>query len=111
LYDKYNDRGFAVLGFPCNQFANQEPLNNGEIQQFCQLNYNVSFPVFGKIDVKGPQADPLYRHLTKEAPGLFGQSIKWNFTKFLIDRQGNIIKRFAPSVKPESLESAIVKLL
>jgi glutathione peroxidase len=112
LYEEFKDQGFSVLGFPCNQFGHQEPGTNEEIQQFCQLNYQVSFPVFGKVDVNGPNADPLYKYLTQSAPGVFGtEGIKWNFTKFLIDGNGQVISRFAPNTTPESLSSAISKLL
>ena len=85
LYEKYHDQGLEILGFPCNQFGNQDPGSNDEIQEFCQLNYGVSFPMFGKIDVNGSGADPLFKHLKKEAPGLITNNIKWNFTKFLVD--------------------------
>jgi glutathione peroxidase len=112
LYEKYGDKGLIVLGFPCNQFANQEPGDEAEIQQFCQLNYNVTFPLFAKVDVKGPNAHPLFRYLTNEAPGLFGmKSIKWNFTKFLVDRNGRVVKRYAPNVTPDKIEMGIRELL
>jgi glutathione peroxidase len=112
LYDRFKDRGFEVFGFPCNQFGGQEPGSDAEIGQFCSLNYGVTFPVFSKIQVNGPEAIPLYQFLKKEAPGLLGtEAIKWNFTKFLVDRNGKIIDRFAPTSTPESLESAIEKLL
>jgi len=112
LYDRFKDRGFEILGFPCNQFGGQEPGSDAEIGQFCSLNYGVTFPVFSKVQVNGPEAIPLYQFLKKEAPGLLGtEAIKWNFTKFLVDRNGKIIDRFAPTSTPESLESAIEKLL
>ena len=112
LQRKYQDRGFAVLGFPCNQFGKQEPGNAEEIASFCSLTYDVTFPVFGKIDVNGADAAPLYRHLKSEAPGVLGtEGIKWNFTKFLVDRSGKVVDRFAPTTKPEDLEGAIEKLL
>jgi glutathione peroxidase len=112
LYRKYKDRGLVVLGFPCNQFGQQEPGDEKEIQQFCKLKYDVSFPMFAKIDVNGPGTAPLFRHLKSEETGLFGTAaIKWNFTKFLVDRQGNVVERFAPQTVPEKLESQIEKLL
>lgn len=112
LYEKYKDQGLVILGFPCNQFANQDPGSNEEITEFCQLNYGVSFPMFGKIDVNGSGADPIFKHLKQEAPGALGsQRIKWNFTKFLIDADGNVIKRYAPTVKPKDIEKDVKKLL
>jgi glutathione peroxidase len=112
LYEKFRDRGFAVLGFPCNQFGKQDPGNNGEIAEFCQMNYGVSFPMFAKIDVNGPTTHPLFQHLKSTAPGLLGtENIKWNFTKFLIDREGKVIARFAPLTKPEDIEEAVQKAL
>ena len=112
LYEEFHDQGFRILGFPCNQFASQEPGTNEEIQQFCQTNYQVTFPVFAKIDVNGASADPLYKYLTQSAPGVLGtEAIKWNFTKFLIDRTGNVVKRFAPNTTPESIHDAILLLL
>ncbi|RSY90508.1 glutathione peroxidase [Sphingomonas koreensis] len=112
LHRRYADRGFEVLGFPCNQFGAQEPGDAAEIASFCSLTYDVTFPVFGKIDVNGPDAAPLYRHLKKAAPGLLGtEGIKWNFTKFLIDRGGNVVDRYAPQTKPEDIASDIEKLL
>lgn len=112
LYEKYGDKGLIVLGFPCNQFANQEPGDEANIQQFCQLNYGVTFPLFAKVDVKGPNSHPLFRYLTKEAPGFLGmKSIKWNFTKFLVDRNGRVVKRYAPNLKPENIEMDIRELL
>ncbi|APR53571.1 glutathione peroxidase [Sphingomonas koreensis] len=112
LHRRYADRGFEVLGFPCNQFGAQEPGDAAEIASFCSLTYDVTFPVFGKIDVNGPDAAPLYRHLKKAAPGLLGtEGIKWNFTKFLIDRGGNVVDRYAPQTKPEDIAADIEKLL
>jgi glutathione peroxidase len=112
LQRKFADRGFTVLGFPCNQFGAQEPGNAEEIANFCKLTYDVSFPLMGKVDVNGPQAAPVYRHLKKEAPGLLGsEAIKWNFTKFLLDRSGKVVKRYAPQTKPEDIERDIQALL
>jgi glutathione peroxidase len=112
LYEKYRDKGLEILGFPCNQFANQDPGSNDEIQEFCQLNYGVKFPMFGKIDVNGSDADPIFEHLKKEAPGALGtQRIKWNFTKFLVDADGRVLKRYAPTDKPKAIEKDIAKLL
>lgn len=112
LYEKYKDKGLVVLGFPCNQFLSQDPGSNSEISGFCQLNYGVTFPMFARIDVNGDDAHPLFRHLTAAAPGLLGsKAVKWNFTKFLVDRKGNVIKRYAPATKPEDIASDIEKLL
>jgi glutathione peroxidase len=112
LYRTYKDRGLTVLGFPCNQFGAQEPGDAEEIARFCSLTYDVSFPVLAKIDVNGDAADPLYKHLKKAKPGLMGsQAIKWNFTKFLIDKEGNAVARYAPTDKPQSIAPAIEKLL
>jgi len=112
LYQKYRERGFVVLGFPCNQFGGQEPGSDKDIQGFCQLNYGVSFPVMAKIDVNGENADPLYVWLKKTAPGLLGtEAIKWNFTKFLIGRNGEVVARYAPQTDPLSLAGDIEKLL
>ena len=112
MYEKYKDQGLEILGFPCNQFGKQDPGSNDEIQEFCQLNYGVSFPMFGKIEVNGRGTDPLYQHLKHEAPGALGtRAIKWNFTKFLIDTEGNVVKRYAPTVKPKAIEKDIKKLL
>ena len=108
LYKKYASQGFVVLGFPCNQFGGQEPGDITEIRNFCSLTYDVTFPLFAKINVNGDDATPVYKYLKSAAPGLLGsEAIKWNFTKFLIDREGNVLDRYAPSTKPESLESAI----
>ncbi|WP_308363738.1 MULTISPECIES: glutathione peroxidase [unclassified Microbulbifer] len=112
LYHKYRDQGLVVLGFPCNQFGQQEPGSDEEIQQFCELNYGVSFPVYAKLEVNGPAAHPLFEHLKREAPGILGtEGVKWNFTKFLVDREGRVVKRFAPKDKPEALASEIEQLL
>jgi glutathione peroxidase len=112
LWRRYRDRGFAVLGFPCNQFGAQEAGDAAEIANFCSLTYDVSFPMMAKIDVNGPKADPLYAWLKHEKKGLLAsEGIKWNFTKFLIDREGNPAKRFAPADKPEALTAAIEALL
>ncbi|MBI1188741.1 MAG: redoxin domain-containing protein [Alphaproteobacteria bacterium] len=112
LHRAYADRGFDVLGFPCNQFGHQEPGDAEEIKNFCSLTYDVTFPMFAKIDVNGAGAHPLYRYLTAEKPGLLGsKSIKWNFTKFLVDREGGVRKRYPPNAKPESLTRDIEQLL
>jgi len=112
LQRKYSDKGFSVVGFPCNQFGAQEPGNAEEIANFCKLTYDVSFPLMGKIDVNGDNSAPIYRHLKNEAPGLLGsKSIKWNFTKFLVDRSGKVVKRYPPQAKPEELASDIEALL
>jgi glutathione peroxidase len=108
LHKEYSPRGLAVIGFPCNQFGSQDPGSNDEIAQFCQLNYGVSFPMMAKVDVNGPGADPLFQWLRTEAPGVLGsKSIKWNFTKFLVGKDGQVIKRYAPLDKPESLKADI----
>jgi glutathione peroxidase len=112
LHRRYADKGFEVLGFPCNQFGAQEPGNAEEIANFCSLTYDVTFPLLGKIDVNGPNAAPIYRHLKKEAPGVLGsEGIKWNFTKFLVDRSGKVVKRYAPQTKPEDIARDIEALL
>lgn len=112
LYRDYKDRGFEVLAFPCNQFAGQEPGNAEEIASFCSLNYDVSFPLFSKVDVNGGDADPLWKWLKQEKSGLLGiGAIKWNFTKFLVDRTGRVVARYAPTEKPEALRGAIEALL
>jgi glutathione peroxidase len=108
LHRQYGEKGLVVLGFPCNQFGAQDPGSNDEIAQFCQLNFGVSFPMMAKIDVNGPDADPLYRWVTAEAPGLLGsKAIKWNFTKFLVGKDGQVIKRYAPNDEPAKLASDI----
>ena len=111
LYDQYGDRGFAVLDFPCNQFAGQAPGSNEEIHSFCTLNYGTTFPRFGKLDVNGEHESPLYTFLKQEKGGLLGSAIKWNFTKFLIDREGNVVRRYAPMDAPESMTADIEALL
>jgi glutathione peroxidase len=135
LYKKYQDKGLVILGFPCDQFGNQEPGSESEIQEFCSLNYGVSFPMFSKIEVNGPGADPLYVHLRNEQPGvtptadeiqsnplyqflagampdnLKGGAVKWNFTKFLVSRDGKVLKRFEPTVTPEQIDAEIGALL
>lgn len=112
LWQTYRDRGFEVLGFPCNQFGRQEPGNADEIASFCQVNFGVSFPLMAKIDVNGAGTIPLYRWLKAEAPGVLGtRGVKWNFTKFLIDRAGHVVDRFGPTTKPEQIRAAIEKLL
>jgi glutathione peroxidase len=112
LYQHYKDRGLAVLGFPCNQFGAQEPGTAAEIASFCQKNHGVSFPMFAKIEVNGVNTHPLYQHLKKSAPGLLGsEGIKWNFTKFLINRNGEVVRRFAPATAPEAIAKDIEALL
>jgi len=112
LYKRYKDQGFEVLGFPCNQFLNQDPGSNEDIQNFCSTKFDVSFPMFSKIDVNGPEADPLYQFLRREAKGIMGSTkIKWNFTKFLVNRNGEVVKRFATATKPEMIKSEIESLL
>lgn len=112
LYKKYKDRGFEVLGFPCDQFGHQEPGNDDEIAQFCEMNFGVSFPLFKKIEVNGDNESPLFTELKNKAPGLLGtKRIKWNFTKFLVSDKGDVIKRYAPTMKPEDIEKDIVKSL
>lgn len=112
LYQSLRDRGLVVMGFPCNQFGSQEPDSNEQIVQTCSLTYDVDFPMFEKIEVNGPSAHPLYQLLKREAPGFLGsQSIKWNFTKFLVDRSGHVVTRFSPQSSPASLQNAIEKLL
>jgi glutathione peroxidase len=112
LHRKLHPLGFSVLGFPCDQFGQQEPGNESEIKSFCSLSYDVTFPMFSKVQVNGPQAHPLYRYLKQQQPGILGsEAIKWNFTKFLVDRRGEVRKRFGSIDKPESLEGEIVALL
>ncbi|MFK5974891.1 MAG: glutathione peroxidase [Sulfurovum sp.] len=112
LYKKYKDRGLVVLGFPCNQFSSQEPANEAKIQSFCRINFGVTFPMFSKINVNGKLAHPLYRYLKSEQTGFLGTtSIKWNFTKFLVNKEGKVTERFGSSTKPKSLENEIEELL
>ena len=112
LYRKYRDRGFEVLGFPCNQFGGQEPGSEAQIAAFCTSKYDVTFPLFAKVDVNGDNASPLYRYLKHAKPGLLGtEAIKWNFTKFLVDRDGNVVSRFAPNDTPESIEPEVARAL
>jgi glutathione peroxidase len=111
LQKEFGPRGFAVLGFPCNQFGSQEPGDARQIEQFCESNYAVSFPMFAKIDVNGGKAHPLYQYLKSEKSGLLGSSIKWNFTKFLVDRSGKVVARHAPTTTPEALKKEIEALL
>ncbi len=111
LYEKYGNDKFEILAFPCNQFANQESGNDIEIKSFCTLNYGVTFPVFKKIEVNGENAEPLFEYLKNSCPGFFGKTIKWNFTKFLVDSDGRVVDRFAPSTKPEKLEKKIKELI
>lgn len=111
LYKKYAAQGLVVLGFPCNQFGKQEPGGAEEIAQTCHINYGVSFPMFGKVEVNGTSTHPIFRYLKDELPGVLGGRIKWNFTKFLIGRDGKPIKRFAPTTTPEKMESAILAAL
>jgi glutathione peroxidase len=111
LYEELHPKGLTVLGFPCNQFGKQEPGSESEIGEFCQVNYGVSFQMFAKIDVNGPDEHPLYTYLKHERSGLFGNRIKWNFTKFLVGRDGKVVARYAPTTKPKDLEKPIAKLL
>ena len=112
LYKKYQDQGFEIMAFPCNQFGGQEPGSADEIAEFCKVNFGLSFPVMGKIDVNGANETPLYAWLKGEAPGLMGtKGIKWNFTKFLVGRDGKVVRRYAPTDKPEALAKDIAKLL
>ena len=112
LYEKFHGKGLEILGFPCNQFGAQEPGTEEEIAQFCELNYGVTFPLFAKVDVNGNSAAPLYKYLKAEKPGLLGsEAIKWNFTKFLVDRKGNVLARYAPNDTPESMVGDIEKAL
>lgn len=112
LFEKYEDKGLVVLGFPCDQFGHQEPGDADEIRNFCSLNYDVKFPLYEKVEVNGAQAHPLWKWLKKEKPGLLGmEAVKWNFTKFLVDKQGNVVKRYAPTDTPEKIEKDIAALL
>jgi glutathione peroxidase len=111
LYQKLSNEKFEILGFPCNQFGEQEPGASEEIKSFCELNYGVTFPLFEKIDVKGPSAHPLFKYLCEQQKGILGGSIKWNFTKFLVDSKGNVVDRFAPATSPLKLEQKIVEFI
>jgi glutathione peroxidase len=111
LYESYRKEGLEILGFPCNQFGNQDPGTNAEIEGFCKVNYGVTFPMFQKIDVKGPNAHPLFKFLTDEARGFMTKEIKWNFTKFLVDQNGNVCKRYSPQTTPDKIEKDIENLL
>lgn len=111
LYQKYKDAGLVVIGFPCDQFAHQEPGTDTEIEQFCQINFGVTFPLMKKIEVNGENEHPLYAFLKAQAGGCFGRKIKWNFTKFLVSRDGSVIKRYAPATKPMKIEKDIVEML
>ncbi len=112
LYEEYKDRNFVVLGFPCNQFGGQEPGTNSEINNFCEINYSVTFPIFSKIKVNGPDSHPLFKLLKNDKPGIFRtESIKWNFTKFLVNSSGKIIERFSPRVEPKYIRSEIERIL
>lgn len=111
LYQQYKDKNFEIIGFPCNQFANQDKGSNDEIQEFCQINYGVTFTMFEKIEVNGENAYPLYKFLKSEAKGFLNSEIKWNFTKFLVDRNGNVVKRFSPTTSPEKINKEIEKYI
>lgn len=111
LFETYEDQGFEILGFPCNQFNNQDPGTDAEISHFCQRNYGVTFQMFSKVDVKGENSHPLFVYLTQEAKGMLTKQIKWNFTKFLIDKNGEVIDRFAPQTKPENIEKDVEQTL
>lgn len=111
LYEANKDKGLVILGFPCDQFAHQEPGTDEEIQEFCKINFGVTFPLFQKVNVNGKETDPIFQYLKKALPGKLSKGIKWNFTKFLIDRDGNPVKRFSPKTAPEALENDILKLL
>jgi len=111
IYKEYKDQGLEILGFPCNQFARQDPASNDEIQSFCLLNYGVTFTMFEKIDVNGENAHPLYKFLKSEEKGLFSKEIKWNFTKFLIDKEGKVVKRYSPTTNPLKIKDDIIKFL
>lgn len=111
MYEKYKPLGLEILGFPCDQFAHQEPGSDQQIKSFCELHFGVTFPLFRKIEVNGENAHPVYKYLKNAAPGLLGKAIKWNFTKFLLDRQGEVVGRFAPSTKPEQIELKLEPLL
>ena len=110
IYQKYKDKGLEIIAFPCNQFLNQEPGTDEEIASFCSLNYNVSFPIMKKVDVNGENESPIYKYLKSKKAGWFSDDIKWNFTKFLVDQNGNVIERFAPTKTPEAIDAEIAKL-
>ncbi|MDQ0231707.1 glutathione peroxidase [Metabacillus malikii] len=111
LYDKYNEKGLEILGFPCDQFNNQEFDDISETTEFCQINYGVTFPIFAKVDVNGEQADPLFQYLKSQKKGVISKAIKWNFTKFLIDRDGKVIDRYSPTTEPATIERDIMSVL
>lgn len=111
LYKKYKDQGLVILGFPCDQFAHQEPGDNTEIQSFCKLNFGITFPVMGKVEVNGPGAHPVFVWLRQRAGGFLGNNVKWNFTKFLVGKDGKAVKRFSPTTEPKDLETHIIKAL
>ena len=111
LYKEYHDKGLEILDFPCNQFGNQAPGTDEEIQEFCTLKYHTTFPQFKKIEVNGENEEPLYKFLKSEKGGIFGEKIKWNFTKFLVDREGNVVERFAPTVTPEKMDEKIKEVI
>lgn len=111
LYDEYKDQGLEVLGFPCNQFGKQDPGEDKDIEEYCQINYGVSFQMFSKVDVNGENAHPLFAYLTEEAKGMLTKQIKWNFTKFLVDKDGEVVKRFAPQTKPEDMKKELEAVL
>lgn len=112
LYEQYKEKGFTVLGFPCNQFMNQEPGTESDIQSFCEMNFGVTFPLFSKVDVNGKNAHPLFQYLTEEAPGVLGmKAVKWNFTKFLVNRSGEVVERYAPNTNPKEISQDIEKLI
>lgn len=111
LYEEFHDKGLEILAFPCDQFAHQEPGDNAAIQEFCKINYGLTFPVFGKINVNGEETHPLYKYLKSKKSSILGSKIKWNFTKFIVDKSGNVVKRYAPTVKPLDMKSDIEKIL
>ncbi|WP_066047762.1 glutathione peroxidase [Robertmurraya korlensis] len=112
LYEQYKEKGFTVLGFPCNQFMNQEPGTEADIQSFCEMNFGVTFPLFSKVDVNGKNAHPLFQYVTEEAPGVLGvKAVKWNFTKFLVNRSGEVVERYAPNTNPKEIAQDIEKLI
>jgi len=111
LYEKYNEQGFEILDFPCNQFANQAPGTEEEIQSFCQTRFGITFPMFSKIEVNGENEEPLFGFLKSQQKGILGTKIKWNFTKFLVDKKGNVVERFAPTTEPEKIDASILALL